>query len=254
MAKPKGQDMIDWCAAWDAADHTDKLALCAIAGIQYETARHWRSDSEVPTVENGSVEQPPRSTLTTEELLETKPSVNLDFVTFDIETSNLKADFSVLMSAVIKPFGKEPIVFRGDDYPEWKNQRADDSGLVKDIAKELKKHAIVITHYGQRFDIPFLRAKMVKYGLEPLPQMFGIDSWRIAKNNFQVSSRRLQNLVRFFDIGEKEGVDGALWMEAAYNGDRKAMDAIVEHNIQDVLVLEKLACLTFSYLRSIPKL
>ena len=95
---------------------------------------------------------------------------------------------------------------------------------------------------------------MVKHNLEPLPPMFGIDTWRIAKNNFQVSSRRLQNLVRFFDVGAKGQVEGGLWMSAAYDGSREAMDEIVKHNIVDVEVLEKLACISFPYLKSIPKL
>ena len=95
---------------------------------------------------------------------------------------------------------------------------------------------------------------MTKHGVEPLPPMFGIDSWRIAKNNFKVSSRRLKNLAEYFDVGTKGGVEGGLWMDAAYNGSREAMDKIVEHNIIDVEVLEKLACISFHYLKSIPKL
>lgn len=193
-------------------------------------------------------------TITTPELLDMSPAIHLDFVCFDIETSNLKADFSILMSACIKPYGQDVIVFRADNYPEWTTDRANDSQIVRDIAQELRKHAIVIGHFSSGFDVPFLRAKMTKYGLEPLPQMFGIDTWRIAKNNFQVSSRRLKNLVNFFDIGEKDQVEGGTWMEAAYNGSSDALDSIVAHNIVDVKVLEKLACISFPYLRSIPRL
>jgi uncharacterized protein YprB with RNaseH-like and TPR domain len=189
-----------------------------------------------------------------EELLATRPSVKLDFVTFDLETSNLRADFSVVLTAVIKPFGQEPITFRADDYPAWKKNRSDDKGIISDIAEELRKHAIVITHYGSKFDLPFLRAKMVKHSLDPLPQMFAVDSYKIAKANFQVSSRRLQNLSRFFDLGEKSSVEGDLWMQAAYDGSAEAMDKILEHNVQDCNLLEKLAAISFPYLKSIPKL
>jgi len=194
--------------------------------------------------------------LTDEDILAYSPEVNLDFVSFDIETSNLRADFSVLLTAAIKPFGQDAIVFRGDVYPEWAAQRTDDSKITEAIADELRRHAIVITHYGSRgkFDIPFLIAKMVKHRLEPLPPLFGFDSWRVAKSIFAVSSRRLGALANFLDIGEKEGVEGGIWMEAAYNGDREAMDKIVAHNARDVAILEKLACLIFPYVRSIPRL
>ena len=254
MSKPKTtEEWQAWCDRWDSANHQEKLAIAEEYGISYDSVRHWRSDCPVPTMkETGVCPKPMR--ITVEQLLGMRPAVNLDFASFDLETSNLKADFSIILSAVIKPFGQEPIVFRADNYPTWEKNRGDDAQITKDIAEELRKHAIIITHYGVYFDIPFLRAKMVRHGLEPLPQMFAIDSWQIARKNFQVSSRRLKNLARFFRIGEKEQVEGDLWVAAAYDGDRKAMDAIVQHNCVDCEVLEKLACISFAYLKSIPKL
>lgn len=249
--RPEGEDFVAWCTAWDETDHDGKLLLAKSFGVTYDTAKHWRSEGVVPT--RKQVKEP-KMTVTVPELLAMRPSVNLDFVCFDLETSNLNADFSILLTACIKPYGQETIVFRADDYPTWEKERANDSQITKDIAKELRRHAIVIGHYSQKFDIPFLRAKMTKHGLEPLPPMFGIDSWRIAKNNFKVSSRRLGNLATYFDIGEKEPVEGGLWMEAAYNGSREAMDRVVAHNTVDVEVLERLACISFPYLRSIPRL
>ena len=250
--KPEGRAWDDFVEQWHDLAHEGKLDLCSKVGVSYETARHWLSDS-------GSARKPktetlPKMMVTIPELLAMRPSVNLDFVSFDIETSNLQADFSIMLTACIKPYNQESKVFRADSYPEWKTDRANDYQIVKAVAEELRKHAIVITHYGIYFDIPFLRAKMVKHNLEPLPQMFAVDTWSIARKSYKVSSRRLKGLADFFDVGEKEPVEGPLWMEAAYNGDREAMNKIVAHNIKDVEILEKLACLSFPYLRSIPKL
>jgi len=247
--KPEGQAFEDWCKMWDTEDHEGKVKLCQDTGITYETGRHWRSDAGLP-----SQVTPKPMRMNIEEIVGMRPAVNLDFVSFDIETSNLKADFSVLLSAVIKPYGMRPIVFRADDYEAWEKNRSNDSQITLDICEELSKHAIVITHYGSKFDVPYMRAKAVHWGIPPLPQMFAIDSWRIAKFNFQVSSRRLQNLGNYFNLGEKSGVEGMLWMEAAYDGSREAMDEIVKHNIVDCEVLEKLAAVSFPYLKSIPKL
>lgn len=183
-----------------------------------------------------------------------EPYTKLDIVSFDIETTNLTADFSVLLCACIKPFGRDAIVFRIDDYnKKWSTERMDDSGIVKAIACELVKHAIIITHYGSKFDLPYMKAKMSKYGLIPLPPLFNIDTWRIAKNNFQVSSRKLANLSRYFELGSKSGVEGDLWLQAGMNGNVAALDKIIEHNIQDVILLEKLAAISFPYVKSIPK-
>ncbi len=246
--KPEGKEFEEFLARWYSCDHDGKVALAKLFGVRLDTLKHWVSDS-------GSAKPTqPTMTMTGKDLLVAKPSVHLDFVCFDLETSNLDADFSVLLTAAIKPYGQQPIVFRADNYPTWETSRSDDKEIVVAISTELRKHAIVIGHYSQKFDIPFLRAKMAKHGLEPLPPMFGIDTWRIAKNNFKVTSRRLQNLVNFFDLGDKSGVEGGLWMKAAYDGDEKAMDKIVKHNIVDVEILEKLAAISFPYLKTIPKL
>jgi len=250
LSKPKGRAYETFCKSWEQADHEGKIALCESNNVTYETGRHHYSDA--PSEYKTRKSKPMR--MTVDDILESRPAVNLDFCSFDLESSNLNADFSIMLAACIKPYGQDVIVFRADEYPEWQSNRADDSKITKDIAQELRKHAIIIGHYSQKFDIPFLRAKMLRHGLEPLPPMFGIDTWRVAKNNFKVSSRRLKNLATYFDVGEKEGVEGALWMDAAYNGSKEAMDKIIKHNIIDVEVLEKLACLTFPYIRSIPKL
>ncbi len=250
MSKPKGKELEDWCKAWDEATHEEKMELIAPYGISYETARHWRSDCGIP---NKTVVKP--MCMTVEDIVGMRPAVNLDFVSFDIETSNLTADFSLVLSGVIKPYGREPIVFRADTYPEWQaGNKSNDKGIVLDIATELAKHAIVITHYGTYFDVPYLRAKMTYHSLPPLPHMFAIDSWAVAYKNFKVSSRKLKNLGKYFAIGEKEEVEGQLWMQAAYDGSTEALDKIVAHNIQDTILLEKLACLSFPFVKSIPRL
>lgn len=260
-SKPRtNEEWGKWAAQWDGMTHADKLGYCQNIGITYDTARHWRTACNVAAAPNmgkaRAVKQEPEDSGfdTIDVLLKGRPSVNLDFVSFDIETSNLNADFSVILSAVVKPFGQKPAVFRADTYPAWKNNRSNDRDILKDIVGELSKHAIIVTHFGIGFDIPYIRAKCVANDIPPLPPMFGVDSWKIAKNNFKVSSRRLANLGEYFNIGEKSAVDGNTWVRAAYDGDTKAMDFIVEHNIQDCVLLEKLACLSFPYIKSIPRL
>lgn len=251
--KPVGKEWEIFATDWADADHATKVRMAEEAGVTYDTAKHWISESLCGTT-TPVREKELNMTVGLEELLNSKPATNLDFVCFDIESSNLNADFSVFLTACIKPFGQAPMVFRADDYKEWLTDRANDYRIVVAVAEELRKHAVVVTHYGSRFDIRFLRAKMVKHGLPPLPQMFGVDTWRIAYDNFKISSNRLANLSAFFDLGEKTSVDGDLWMKAAYSGDTKVMDKIVEHNIQDVIILEKLGCLVFPFLKSIRRL
>jgi hypothetical protein len=79
----------------------------------------------------------------------------------------------------------------------------------------------------------------------------------IAKPSFKVSSRRLANLARYFEVGSKSGVDGKLWMQAAYaakDASTTAMDEIVAHCVVDVEVLERVASISFPYARSLRRI
>lgn len=245
-----------WCEIWDAAGHKGKMALATIHGISYDSARHWRSDCGIPILERqGKLMEEPKMIISNAELMGLSPEVRLDFVMFDIETSGFDADWDILLSACIKPYGQDTIVFRADNYPEWMENRADDRKITMAIAAELRKHAIVVGHYSEKFDVKFIRAKMFRHGLEPLPPMFAIDTWRIAKNNFKVSNRRMKSLSIFGQIPmPKEEPSGDRWMRASFGGDKDAMDKIVQHNIDDVLMLEKLASISFPYLKSIPRM
>ena len=84
--------------------------------------------------------------------------------------------------------------------------------------------------------------------------MFHLDTWRIAKNNMCVASRRLEALGRYLELGKKSVVEGNLWLKAAMSGDKETIDAIVAHNIQDVILLEKLICILFPYTKSIGRM
>lgn len=251
--KPIGAGYSIFYGRWALADHAGKIALAKEHGVTYDTAKHWYSEGDTTPTEVASSSE----TLGEEmvgEVLATQARVELDFISFDIETTNLTADFSVMLTACIKPFGEKPMIWRADDYPEWEKQRANDVGIVTDVSRELGRHAVVVTHYGTGFDIPYMRAKMVRYGLPSLPPMFGLDTYSIAKRNFRVSRRRLAALAEYFELGKKEGVKGNLWMEAGMNGSREAMDAIVKHNIVDCEVLERLAAISFPYLKSMRRL
>lgn len=257
--KPIGTEWELFENEWRMGTHADKLRLSKIYGVSYDVAKHWISEGDTsPTVNEESEAQPDESVTevsnTVGSIRANGSSTQLDFVSFDLETTDLKADFAIILCGCVKPFGKKPIVFRSDDYSSWKDNRSNDKAIVKDISDELRKHAIIMTHYGTGFDIPFLRAKMMHFGMEPLPSMFGIDTYRIAKNNFKVSSRGLKNLVYYAGVGAKGSVERCQWERASLDGARDAMDEIVQYNILDCEVLESLAMVSFPYLKSIRKL
>jgi uncharacterized protein YprB with RNaseH-like and TPR domain len=160
---------------------------------------------------------------------------------FDIETSNLNADFGVILCACIKGDGKPVVTLRGDRLvPGWSAKRSDDGPLVAAIAKELSKYDLWVAHNGQKFDIPFINTRLMASGQLPLarPKVL-IDPVWVARNNLRMSYNSLDKLSSVLGVNSKTEVDPAIWLRATLDGDKKAMNYIVEHCVQDVITLDK---------------
>lgn len=160
---------------------------------------------------------------------------------FDLECTSLNADFGVVLCGVIKPAGAEAIVLRADELnKQWEKKRSDDSAVVAAIVAELSKHDILIAHNGLNYDLPFLRTRMAKHSMQPLRSFKLVDPVQVARRSLRMSGNSLERIADFLGCNTKTTVDGNLWLRAALDGDRKAMDAIVDHCCEDVKMLERI--------------
>jgi uncharacterized protein YprB with RNaseH-like and TPR domain len=169
-----------------------------------------------------------------------KANKQISCCVFDLETTSLNADFGIVLCGVVKPAGGKAKVFRGDKLnPRWDTCRSDDSDVVSAIVEELQHYDIWIAHNGARFDVPFLRTRMLRWGMNPLPTSFKlIDPVQVARNKLRMSWNSLEALCKFLGINKKTEVAGDLWLRASLDGDRKAMSYIVEHCVYDCDMLE----------------
>jgi uncharacterized protein YprB with RNaseH-like and TPR domain len=159
---------------------------------------------------------------------------------FDLETTSLNADFGVILCGVVKPAHGKAKIFRADRLnTHWPTCRSNDSAVVKAITEELAQYDIWIAHNGNRFDVPFLRTRMAKWGYDPLPARKLIDPVFLARNKLKMSWNSLEKLAEFLGCNTKTEVSGDMWLQASLDGSKNAMNYIVRHCVQDVLVLEK---------------
>lgn len=158
---------------------------------------------------------------------------------FDLETTNLHANFvGVILCGVIKPWGEPAKVFRGDHYDTWENKRSDDSQIAVDIYNELLKYRVWVAHNGLNFDINFLRSRLGKAGIQ-MPQPKNIDPVRLARRFLRFKFNSLEAVGEHFGFSGKTKVEQTLWTKCALDGDREALDYIVDHCVADVELLEK---------------
>lgn len=161
-------------------------------------------------------------------------------VIFDLEMSNLSADFGVILCACFKSSEREGITtFRIDDYPLYKTEPWNDRDVIQDISKYLKEHDIIVSYNGKRFDIPFLNSRQLYHGQEvfALKPAKHTDMLYQAKFKLNLHRANLDTVAKFLGCAnEKTQIDGQAWVRAMA-GDRQSMDYIVEHCVLDVEVL-----------------
>ena len=159
---------------------------------------------------------------------------------FDLETSNLNAEWGIILCACVKEYGKAGVkTYRADDYPSFKTHRSSDELLVRALIKDLEEFDILVAHNGVGFDRAWLMAKATKYDVKhTLRYKKFIDPVRLARRSFKLGSNGLQSLINFLNIPTtKTRIRPEAWLEASLDGNKKAMDEIVYHCKRDVLSL-----------------
>ena len=162
-------------------------------------------------------------------------------ILFDIESTNLKANFGYCLAFGYKPLGGKTKVLSVLDYKHHKNDPTNDAALMKAAHKVLTEDAdIIVTYYGKGFDRKFLNTRMIMAGLSPLPPLSAehVDLYYTARGNLALNSNRLASVANALGCPfEKTVLDGPTWVRGSA-GDPKAIKYIIEHCARDVDVLE----------------
>ena len=160
---------------------------------------------------------------------------------FDIETSNLSATYGMMFGYDIKTHGKDEIRKHWITKKDLKDGLYD-YNVVKQCIEDLKKYDRIVTYFGTRFDLPFVRTRAMVHGLEfPLyGNIMHKDLYYLIRSKFKLHSNRL-NVACETILGttDKTRINPTIWMKAL-QGDVDALKYIEEHCDYDVLDLEKL--------------
>jgi len=171
---------------------------------------------------------------------------------FDIETAPMKGyfwgtkkqyinppqileDWSILCWAAKWLDGDE--IFTDATWLTGKKVR-DDKKISKSLANMLSAADIVVAHYGDGFDIKRLNTRLLFHNLaQPTPYK-SIDTCKISKSMFSVTSNSLDFLGDYLKVGCKVKHQGfQMWIDVL-NGCKKAQQKMLEYNVGDITLLE----------------
>lgn len=117
-------------------------------------------------------------------------------------------------------------------------KKDDDYNVVKRLRDEFEDVDILIHHYGDRFDLPKLNARIIYHGLKPLPRLLTVDTkLLLQRSQIEFSSAKLDYLSKLLGRQGKIETDFSLWIRVV-KGEKKAMEEMVRYCKGDVEELE----------------
>lgn len=167
----------------------------------------------------------------------------------DIETSNLKADFGIILTYAIKPQNVERIYQRTITKSDLRSCL--DENVVAQCIKDLRNFDRIVTWYGSRFDVKFLRSRALALGLD-FPEYGELrhnDIYYVARNKLCLSSNRLDTVSRaLFGNSNKTRIESDKWIRAL-TGSEADLEYIADHCRKDVEELERVYHTLVAYAR-----
>lgn len=159
----------------------------------------------------------------------------------DIESTNLAADFGIILCYCIADADSDTIYHRVITKGDLKDCL--DKRVVEQCLKDMRKFDRLVGFYSTKFDIPFIRTRAVALGIEDFPEYGEIihnDLYYAVRNKFRLSSNRLENACRIL-LGntEKTRIESKYWIKAL-QGDVDSLAYILDHCKKDVTDLKKL--------------
>ncbi len=163
----------------------------------------------------------------------------MKIILWDIEATNLKADFGYMLSFGYKELGeKEAHVVSIADFPRFKTDPTNDKDVVRAAVRILESADMWVTWYGKRFDVPYVNSRMLLHGMKPLPPVPHVDGWFISKFKLKLHNNRLASASYFLGLEEKTPLNGPIWIRASA-GHKPSIKYVNKHCKQDVIVLQQ---------------
>lgn len=157
----------------------------------------------------------------------------------DIESTGLKGNWDYMLCACVKELNGE-ILGRHLTQREITSYKFD-KNLTKELIATINKFDRVVTYYGARFDIPFIKTRAEKWGLDfpAYRDLWATDVYFIAKRNLLLHSTRLMHVCDLLGIPSKgHKLDPDIWQKAQ-SGHVPSLEWIFAHCKEDVTSLEE---------------
>jgi DNA polymerase elongation subunit (family B) len=129
-----------------------------------------------------------------------------------------------------------------------------DSRIMKSMWELLNEADIVITHNGDKFDIPKLNTRFLVHGMNPPLPYVSIDTLKQLRKTFKFTSNKLDYVNLQLGLHRKMENGGFELWDSCYKGNTQALKKMVDYNVKDVKILEELYLKIRPWIKSHPNI
>lgn len=146
--------------------------------------------------------------------------------------------YSHMLSWAVKNFEGKTEVKALPDFPLYTRNKRSDKSLVKALHTKISSYDLIVAQNGDAFDLKYMNARFVYYGLTPLPPYKTVDTCKAARRYFLFPSNKLNELLLFLGYPPKVKTGGYDLWRSCLKGDPKAWKLMKQYNEYDVIGLE----------------
>jgi len=215
-----------------------------------EFPKYKRSELRRLKRENKSTPKPPKILVFD---IETAPMSVYTWGIYDqnIGINQIKSDWFMLCYSA-KWLGSETMLH--DRLTSKEALKKDDKRISQSLWELLDEADMVVAHNGDAFDIKKSNARFLKHNLG-LPSPYrSVDTLKIARRNFKITSNKLDYICKFLDIPRKLETWGFSLWEWCIKWEEKSLRKMDIYCRNDVKILEEVYLRLRCYDKSHPKL
>lgn len=175
---------------------------------------------------------------------------------YDIETTNLGADFGVILMFGYQWSDEEEtkIISMADHLNKVKKLEPYEADLViiDEIIALMEQADVRIGHYSKRFDSKFVQTRAAFHGRPPILEAPEVDTWEIARRAFKLQSNRMANIAEYFGLDEqKSKLPKRTWYNANHYQEQALKD-MEQYCMQDVRTQKAMTERIMPYAKNLP--
>ena len=132
----------------------------------------------------------------------------------------------------------------------WDENQCDKQMLI-DFNEVLKQADEVVTHNGDRFDIPWLRTRCLYHKIPFVTYIKSLDTLKKVKASFNFQSNKLDYIASFLGFGHKLPTNYSLWDRIILDKEPEALVEMVKYCDHDVVLLEDVYDAIMPYIKPV---